>query len=157
MIVWMCYSFNCLSPERRRLVSQCSQLRSLHLGRLKLEANCRQMISDTPGLLTVAVLFPWHPPEWTECFLAWCRKLNFDEILFLFCSRAKNVVAAARPPVRFFSPEAPVVDLYLGQLDQVRLKDTHTWCKTFCHGVTAVSLIYRYFKIGMLNYKCPWW
>uniref|UniRef100_A0AAX7UEE0 Thioredoxin domain-containing protein n=1 Tax=Astatotilapia calliptera TaxID=8154 RepID=A0AAX7UEE0_ASTCA len=34
-------------------------------------------------------------------------------------SRAKNVVAAARPPVRFFSPDAPVVDLYLGQLDQV--------------------------------------
>lgn len=39
------------------------------------------------------------------------------------CSRAKNVVAAARPPVRFFSAEAPVVDLYLGQLDQVRLKE----------------------------------
>ncbi|XP_077379826.1 thioredoxin domain-containing protein 11 isoform X2 [Festucalex cinctus] len=35
------------------------------------------------------------------------------------CSRAKNVVAAARPPLRFFSPESPVVDLYLGQLDQV--------------------------------------
>ncbi|XP_030597330.1 thioredoxin domain-containing protein 11 [Archocentrus centrarchus] len=35
------------------------------------------------------------------------------------CSRAKNVVAAARPPVRFFSADAPVVDLYLGQLDQV--------------------------------------
>ncbi|XP_037546303.1 thioredoxin domain-containing protein 11 [Nematolebias whitei] len=34
-------------------------------------------------------------------------------------SRAKDVVAAARPPVRFFSSEAPVVDLYLGQLDQV--------------------------------------
>ncbi|XP_014915940.1 thioredoxin domain-containing protein 11 [Poecilia latipinna] len=39
------------------------------------------------------------------------------------CSRAKDVVAAARPPVRFFSADAPVVDLYLGQLDQVeRLK-----------------------------------
>ncbi|XP_068177677.1 thioredoxin domain-containing protein 11 isoform X1 [Antennarius striatus] len=35
------------------------------------------------------------------------------------CSRAKNVVAAARPPVRFFSSEAPVVDFYFGQLDQV--------------------------------------
>ncbi|XP_032418204.1 thioredoxin domain-containing protein 11 [Xiphophorus hellerii] len=35
------------------------------------------------------------------------------------CSRAKDVVAAARPPVRFFSVDAPVVDLYLGQLDQV--------------------------------------
>uniref|UniRef100_A0A669DPE5 Thioredoxin domain containing 11 n=1 Tax=Oreochromis niloticus TaxID=8128 RepID=A0A669DPE5_ORENI len=40
-------------------------------------------------------------------------------LLIYFCSRAKNVVAAARPPVRFFSPDAPVVDLYLGQLDQV--------------------------------------
>ncbi|KAJ8001390.1 hypothetical protein DPEC_G00169020 [Dallia pectoralis] len=35
------------------------------------------------------------------------------------CSRAKNVVVAARPPVRFISAEAPVVDLYLGQLEQV--------------------------------------
>ncbi|XP_051940179.1 thioredoxin domain-containing protein 11 isoform X1 [Hippocampus zosterae] len=35
------------------------------------------------------------------------------------CSRARNVVAAAPPPLRFFSPESPVVDLYLGQLDQV--------------------------------------
>ncbi|XP_068607178.1 thioredoxin domain-containing protein 11 [Brachionichthys hirsutus] len=34
------------------------------------------------------------------------------------CSRAGNAVAAARPPVRFFSPEAPVVDFYFGQLDQ---------------------------------------
>lgn len=34
-------------------------------------------------------------------------------------SRANNVVVPARPPVRFFSPDAPVVDLYLGQLDQV--------------------------------------
>lgn len=33
------------------------------------------------------------------------------------------MVAAAQPPVRFFSAEAPVVDLYLGQLDQVRFKD----------------------------------
>jgi len=39
-----------------------------------------------------------------------------------FSSRAKNVVAAARPPVRFFSAEAPVVDLYLGQLDQARIQ-----------------------------------
>ncbi|KAM9363395.1 thioredoxin domain-containing protein 11 [Symphorus nematophorus] len=50
------------------------------------------------------------------------------------CSRAKNVVAAARPPVRFFSTEAPVVDLYLGQLDQVeRLRS-----------VAEVSLIFFY-------------
>ena len=43
----------------------------------------------------------------------------------LFFSRAKNVVAAARPPVRFFSAEAPVVDLYLGQLDQARMQKEH--------------------------------
>lgn len=50
------------------------------------------------------------------------------------CSRAKNVVVAARPPVRFFSAEAPVVDLYLGQLDQVdRLRS-----------VAEVSLIFFY-------------
>uniref|UniRef100_A0A8C9RHI5 Thioredoxin domain containing 11 n=1 Tax=Scleropages formosus TaxID=113540 RepID=A0A8C9RHI5_SCLFO len=42
-----------------------------------------------------------------------------------FCSRAKNVVAPARPPVRFFSPDAPVMDLFLGQLEQVdRLRST---------------------------------
>ncbi|XP_062304479.1 thioredoxin domain-containing protein 11, partial [Osmerus eperlanus] len=35
------------------------------------------------------------------------------------CSRAREVVAPPRPPQRFFSPAAPVVDLYLGQLDQV--------------------------------------
>lgn len=50
------------------------------------------------------------------------------------CSRAKNVVAAARPPVRFFSAEAPVVDLYMGQLDQVeRLRS-----------LAEVSLIFFY-------------
>ncbi|KAM9770205.1 thioredoxin domain-containing protein 11 isoform 2-T2 [Menidia menidia] len=50
------------------------------------------------------------------------------------CSRAKNVVAAAQPPVRFFSAEAPVVDLYLGQLDQVeRLRS-----------MAEVSLIFFY-------------
>uniref|UniRef100_A0A8D3DL89 Thioredoxin domain-containing protein n=1 Tax=Scophthalmus maximus TaxID=52904 RepID=A0A8D3DL89_SCOMX len=50
------------------------------------------------------------------------------------CSRAENVVAAARPPVRFFSAEAPVVDLFLGQLDQVeRLRS-----------VAEVSLIFFY-------------
>ncbi|XP_029314403.1 thioredoxin domain-containing protein 11 isoform X2 [Cottoperca gobio] len=50
------------------------------------------------------------------------------------CSCAKNVVAAARPPVRFFSAEAPIVDLYLGQLDQVeRLRS-----------VAEVSLIFFY-------------
>lgn len=34
-------------------------------------------------------------------------------------SRAKSVVALARPPVRFLSPSVPVVDLFLGQQDQV--------------------------------------
>ncbi|KAB5523798.1 hypothetical protein PHYPO_G00156550 [Pangasianodon hypophthalmus] len=33
--------------------------------------------------------------------------------------RAKSVVALARPPVRFLSPSVPVVDLFLGQQDQV--------------------------------------
>ncbi|MCI4394054.1 hypothetical protein PGIGA_G00164890 [Pangasianodon gigas] len=39
--------------------------------------------------------------------------------LTLTCSRAKSVVALARPPVRFLSPSVPVVDLFLGQQDQV--------------------------------------
>nr|XP_020443036.1 thioredoxin domain-containing protein 11 [Monopterus albus] len=50
------------------------------------------------------------------------------------CSRAKDVVVAAQPPVRFFSTEAPIVDLYLGQLDQVeRLRS-----------VAEVSLVFFY-------------
>ncbi|KAI2668885.1 Thioredoxin domain-containing protein 11 [Labeo rohita] len=36
----------------------------------------------------------------------------------LTCSRVKNVVAAPRSPVRFFPAEAPVVDLFLGQLEE---------------------------------------
>lgn len=66
--------------------------------------------------------------------LVQCRKLNVDAIINIsienlsLCSRAKNVVAAARPPVRFFSPDAPVVDLYLGQIDQVRLEDADMQC-----------------------------
>ncbi|XP_039631796.1 thioredoxin domain-containing protein 11 isoform X2 [Polypterus senegalus] len=49
-------------------------------------------------------------------------------------SRAKNVVSPARPPVRFFSPSAPIIDLYLGQLDQVeRLRSN-----------SDVTLIYFY-------------
>ena len=51
--------------------------------------------------------------------------LQLTKTLHLFSSRAKNVVAAARPPVRFFSAEAPVVDLYLGQLDQARMLREH--------------------------------
>lgn len=69
-----------------------------------------------------------------------------------FCSRANNVVAPARPPVRFFSAEAPVVDLYLGQLDQVRLKtQTPDVSLTLCHE-SGVSHI-RNFKICMVNYE----
>lgn len=50
------------------------------------------------------------------------------------CSRAKNVVSPPRPPVRFFAHDAPVVDLYLGQIDQVeRLRS-----------VAEVSLIFFY-------------
>ncbi|XP_073697720.1 thioredoxin domain-containing protein 11 isoform X2 [Garra rufa] len=44
--------------------------------------------------------------------------------LTLTCSRVKDVVAAARSPVRFFPPEAPVVDLFLGQLEEAdRLRE----------------------------------
>ncbi|KAK2818359.1 hypothetical protein Q7C36_022292 [Tachysurus vachellii] len=39
--------------------------------------------------------------------------------LTLTCSRANSVVALARPPGRFLSPSVPVVDLFLGQQDQV--------------------------------------
>ncbi|KAJ8391840.1 hypothetical protein AAFF_G00084560 [Aldrovandia affinis] len=46
-----------------------------------------------------------------SCLLILAIKLTF--------SRAKNVVAPARPPIRFFSQNAPVVDLFLGQLEQV--------------------------------------
>lgn len=44
------------------------------------------------------------------------------------------MVAPARPPVRFFSPDAPVVDLFMGQLEQVeRLRS-----------MAEVSLIFLY-------------
>ncbi|XP_075035897.1 thioredoxin domain-containing protein 11 [Mixophyes fleayi] len=33
------------------------------------------------------------------------------------CSRAKDVILPAKPPVHFFSSHSPVVDLFLGQLD----------------------------------------
>uniref|UniRef100_G3Q7H7 Thioredoxin domain-containing protein n=1 Tax=Gasterosteus aculeatus TaxID=69293 RepID=G3Q7H7_GASAC len=67
-----------------------------------------------------------------------CGALGVGVLLLLAvrftCSRAKDVVAAARPPVRFFSAEAPVVDLYLGQLDQMeRLRS-----------LAEVSLIFFY-------------
>ncbi|KAM4697784.1 thioredoxin domain-containing protein 11 [Rhinophrynus dorsalis] len=38
-------------------------------------------------------------------------------VLRFTCSRAKDVVMPAKPPVHFFSMRSPVVDLYLGQLD----------------------------------------
>ncbi|XP_062865805.1 thioredoxin domain-containing protein 11 [Trichomycterus rosablanca] len=46
--------------------------------------------------------------------------LTCTVILLLTCSRAKSVVAVARPPVRFFPPSVPVLDLYQGQEDQVQ-------------------------------------
>ncbi|KAL6482491.1 hypothetical protein MHYP_G00105710 [Metynnis hypsauchen] len=49
--------------------------------------------------------------------------------LTLNCSRAKDVVAVARPPVRFFSPQVPVVDLFQGQQDQAeRLREGADVC-----------------------------
>ncbi|XP_048051560.1 thioredoxin domain-containing protein 11 isoform X1 [Megalobrama amblycephala] len=62
----------------------------------------------------------------------------------LTCSRAKNVVALARPPVRFFPAEVPVVDLFLGQIEEAdRLREEADvslvfyyapWC---AHSITA--------------------
>ncbi|XP_078415140.1 thioredoxin domain-containing protein 11 isoform X1 [Cetorhinus maximus] len=49
-------------------------------------------------------------------------------------SRAKDVVKMAPPPVRFFSPNSPVIDLYMGQLDQV---------ERYCH-ISEVYVILFY-------------
>ncbi|GCB60528.1 hypothetical protein scyTo_0003956 [Scyliorhinus torazame] len=54
--------------------------------------------------------------------------------LRLALSRAKDVVKMAPPPVRFFSPNSPVVDLYMGQLDQV---------EKYCH-ISEVYVILFY-------------
>uniref|UniRef100_A0AAQ5YYW9 Thioredoxin domain-containing protein n=1 Tax=Amphiprion ocellaris TaxID=80972 RepID=A0AAQ5YYW9_AMPOC len=63
-----------------------------------------------------------------------CHLLHPLSLFIFLISRAKNVVVPARPPVRFFAADAPVVDLYLGQLDQVeRLRS-----------VAEVSLIFFY-------------
>lgn len=66
---------------------------------------------------------PSTTSKWPNTNSHYLRK-SFIVFFFLMCaficSRARNVVAAAPPPLRFFSPESPVVDLYLGQLDQVR-------------------------------------
>ncbi|XP_056624254.1 thioredoxin domain-containing protein 11 isoform X2 [Triplophysa dalaica] len=60
------------------------------------------------------------------------------------CGPVKNVVAAARTPVSFFPEEVPVVDLFLGQLDEAdRLREDADvsvmfyyapWC---AHSITA--------------------
>ncbi|MCJ8748271.1 hypothetical protein PDJAM_G00163310 [Pangasius djambal] len=47
------------------------------------------------------------------------KHTSFSERQLEFESRAKSVVALARPPVRFLSPSVPVLDLFLGQQDQV--------------------------------------
>uniref|UniRef100_A0AAZ3R1J5 Thioredoxin domain-containing protein n=1 Tax=Oncorhynchus tshawytscha TaxID=74940 RepID=A0AAZ3R1J5_ONCTS len=73
----------------------------------------------------------------TDCLPVSCpaaRRQRLTVCLSHVLLRAKNVVASARPPVRFFSAEAPVVDLYLGQLEQVeRLR-----------GAAEVSVIFFY-------------
>lgn len=76
-------------------------------------------------------------------------------MLFIACllsplSPVKNVVAAARTPMRFFPEEVPVVDLFLGQLeeaDQLR-EDADVsvmfyyapWC---AHSITARQHVQR--------------
>ncbi|RXM27990.1 Thioredoxin domain-containing protein 11 [Acipenser ruthenus] len=50
------------------------------------------------------------------------------------CSETKQVVLPAQPPARFFSPGAPVVDLYLGQLDEAES----------LRSASEVSLLYFY-------------
>uniref|UniRef100_W5UIV9 Thioredoxin domain-containing protein 11 n=1 Tax=Ictalurus punctatus TaxID=7998 RepID=W5UIV9_ICTPU len=63
----------------------------------------RDQMARRPGMLCAALLL--------TCALILAVTLT--------CSRAKSVVALARPPVRFLSPSVPVVDLFLGQQDQV--------------------------------------
>ncbi|KAL4624450.1 thioredoxin domain-containing protein 11-like [Arapaima gigas] len=97
----------------------------------RLRASLRQLLAlmaRRPDLLCGAIAL--------GCLLVAALKFT--------CSRAKNVVAPARPPVRFFSADAPVVDLFLGQLEQVdRLRSTSDisliffyapWC---AHSITA--------------------
>ncbi|KAK6481577.1 thioredoxin domain-containing protein 11 [Huso huso] len=50
------------------------------------------------------------------------------------CSETKQVVFPAQPPTRFFSPDSPVVDLYLGQLDEAES----------LRSASEVSLLYFY-------------
>ncbi|XP_009294513.1 thioredoxin domain-containing protein 11 isoform X2 [Danio rerio] len=62
----------------------------------------------------------------------------------LTCGRVKSVVSPARPPMRFFPAEAPVLDLFLGQLEEAdRLREEADvsvlffyapWC---AHSITA--------------------
>ncbi|XP_064178494.1 thioredoxin domain-containing protein 11 [Anguilla rostrata] len=87
----------------------------------RLRVSHRQVVNQMarrPDLLCGAIAL--------SCLLILAIKLT--------CSRAKHVVAPARPPVRFFSPDVPVVDLFLGQLEQVeRLRS-----------MAEVSLIFLY-------------
>ncbi|XP_029432972.1 thioredoxin domain-containing protein 11 isoform X2 [Rhinatrema bivittatum] len=41
----------------------------------------------------------------------------FIVALRVTCGRAKDVIVPAKPPVNFFSPRSPVIDLFRGQLD----------------------------------------
>ncbi|KAG9349848.1 hypothetical protein JZ751_026201 [Albula glossodonta] len=87
----------------------------------RLRVSLRQVVNQMarrPDLLCGAIVL--------SCLLILAVKLT--------CSRAKNVVAPARPPTRFFSHDAPVVDLFLGQLEQVeRLRS-----------MAEVSLVFLY-------------
>ncbi|XP_061085715.1 thioredoxin domain-containing protein 11 isoform X1 [Conger conger] len=87
----------------------------------RLRVSLRQVVNQMarrPDVLCGAIVL--------SCLLILAIKLT--------CSRAKHVVAPARPPVRFFSHDAPVVDLFLGQLEQVeRLRS-----------LAEVSLIFLY-------------
>lgn len=89
--------------------------------------------------VTPVVYVPLTSSDWCRFALLLIKSYNQFMLSFIIphtppfiismCSRAKDVVAAARPPVRFFSVDAPVVDLYLGQLDQVRLSNALWWLK----------------------------
>ncbi|XP_030635779.1 thioredoxin domain-containing protein 11 isoform X2 [Chanos chanos] len=87
----------------------------------RLRLYLRQLVTlmaRRPGVFCGAVVL--------SCLLILAVKLT--------CSRAKNVVAAARAPVRFFAGDVPVVDLYLGQVEQVeRLR-----------GASDISVIFYY-------------
>lgn len=78
--------------------------------------------------------------------------MKMSSVIISERSRAKDVVAAARPPVRFFSADAPVVDLYMGQLDQVRFDAEH--CVTF-RVLTAMHLA-EYLRRPKFQHALTW-